>query len=82
MPYHTNIMCLYAHNTPKNVYRLELFSIAYQYNPSIFTLFRLSWWQCVEYAPFLVRCAPCISKKYNEKVPNPLKQNLKSGIIK
>jgi len=42
MPCHTNIMCIYAHNTPKNAHRLELFCIAFQYYTSRFTLFRLT----------------------------------------
>ena len=42
MLYHTNIMCLWAHNRPKNAHRLELLCTAFQYNPSTFTLFRLA----------------------------------------
>jgi len=40
MPYHINIMCLLAHNKPKNAHTLELFCTEFQYNPSSFTLFR------------------------------------------
>jgi len=32
----------YAHNKPKNAHRLELFRAAFQYNPTSFTLFRLT----------------------------------------
>jgi len=42
MLYHTNIMCLQAHNKPKNAHRLQLFCTAFQYNRSSFTLFRLA----------------------------------------
>jgi len=42
MLYHTNITCLLAHNKPKIAQRLELFCTAFQYNPSSFTLFRLT----------------------------------------
>ena len=68
MPYHTNIMCLYGHNTPKNAHRLELFYIAFQYNPSSFTLFRLTWWQCVKCAPFSCQMCPGPDKKAPGKV--------------
>jgi len=34
-------MCLQAHNKPKNAHRLELFCIAFQYNPTSFTF--LDW---------------------------------------
>jgi len=40
---HTNIMCLQAHNKPNNAHRLELFFTALQYNPSSFSLFRLTY---------------------------------------
>ena len=51
-------MCLQAHNKPKNAHRLELSCAAFQYNPSSFTLFRLTWWQCVECAPFFLSDVP------------------------
>jgi len=42
MLYDTNIMCLSAHDKPKNAHRLALFCTAFQYNPSSFTLLRLT----------------------------------------
>ena len=33
MLYHTNTMCLQAHNKPKSAHRLKLFCTAFQYNP-------------------------------------------------